>query len=121
MELHAEHDAESEHVPDQRTASIADKRQRNPGDWQQLDGHADVLEHMERNHRNDAGAYIGAEGILQLERDFRQMVNEHEKQDDDCTCPDKTEIFRNDGEDEVGMVLRHIDLPSLIAFPENFS
>ena len=79
METHAEHNAECKHIADQGTAPVADERQRNAGDRQQLDGHADVLEHVERNHRDDAGTHIGAECIFELQCDFRQMVNKHKE------------------------------------------
>lgn len=121
MEPHAEDDAEREHIADQRTAPVADERKRDPGDREQLDGHADVLENMESDHRDNPCAYIGAERILELKRDLRQMVNEHEEQNDDGTCPDESEIFRDDGEDEIGVVFRHVHLTALIAFSEHFA
>ena len=79
METHAEHDAERQHIADQGTASIADERQRNAGDRQQLDRHADVLEYVECDHRDNSCAYIRAERIFELQRDFRQMVDEHKE------------------------------------------
>ena len=120
MEPHAEDDAEREHIADQRAASVADERQWNPGDRQQLNRHADILEDVERNHRNDACANIGTEGIFELQSDLRQMIDKHEEQNDDGAGPDKAEVFRNDREDEIGMVLRHIHLATLIAFSKHF-
>ena len=120
MEPHTEDDAEREHIADQGTAPIADERKRDSGDRQQLDRHADVLEDVECDHRNNPCAHVSAEGILELKRDFRQVVNEHKEQNDDGTCADKAEIFRDDGEDEIGVVFRHVYLASLIAFSEHF-
>lgn len=121
VEPHAEDNAECEHIADQRAAPVADEGKRNPGDRQQLNRHADVLEDVERNHRNDAGTHIGTEGIFELQSDLRQMINEHEEQNDDGARSDKAKVFRDDREDEIGMVLRHIHLSALIAFSEHFS
>lgn len=79
METHAENDPEREHIADQGASPVADERKWNPCDREQLDGHADVLEYMERDHRDNSCAYISAERILELKRDFSQMVNEHEE------------------------------------------
>lgn len=121
VEPHAEYDAERQHIANQGTATVADERKRNAGDRQQLNCHAYILEDMERNHSDDTGAHIGAESIFELDCDFRQMINEHEEQNNDGACPDKAEVFRDNSEDEIGMVLRHIHLAALITFSKYFS
>lgn len=64
MKLHAEDDADGHHIADQGTSSITDEGQRNAGDRQELNRHADVLENVECHHGDNAGADIGAERVF---------------------------------------------------------
>src|SRR5690242_13844344 len=54
MDPDAVHDAESEHDHEHKRAAITDQRQRNTGDGQHRDGHANILENVGEDESGDA-------------------------------------------------------------------
>lgn len=71
MVPYGENQAYPKHIPHERASPIADERQRNPRDWQQANGHADILEYMEGDHADDPDANIGIKRISRLKAGLR--------------------------------------------------
>ena len=53
MDPNAVHEPETEHDHQHEGAAVTDQWQRHAGDWQQRDGHSDVLENTRENERRD--------------------------------------------------------------------
>ena len=64
MELHAENKSDREHIPHERTSAVADERKGDPGDWKQLNRHADVFNDVKSDHGDDSRTNVCAERVF---------------------------------------------------------
>ena len=69
MHPDAVHDAEREHDHQHERAAVADERQGDAGDRQDRDGHADVLENVRENQRDEPHADQHAEIVRRFVSD----------------------------------------------------
>ena len=75
MESHAEYEPYGKCIAHQGASPVAYERQRYACDGKELDGHADILEYVERNHGDDSCTYISGEWVFQQQGCFRQMID----------------------------------------------
>ena len=74
-----ENQAYSKHISHKRASAVADERQRNTRDWQQADGHADILEYVEGDHADDADTDICVEIVFCFHADFGDLIDQQKE------------------------------------------
>lgn len=67
MVTNAVYKTHGKHISHKRAAAIADKRQRYPCNWQDLNRHADILKDMKGNHANNARTNVGIKRVLSVQ------------------------------------------------------
>ncbi len=121
MVPYRENQAYSEHISHERTSAVADERERNTRDWQQANGHPDILKYVEGDHADDTDTDVSIEIVFRFHADFCDLINQQEKQAYDDTCTDEAELLADDAEYEVSMTLGQVHFPCSIALPHCFT
>ncbi|SIA98597.1 Uncharacterised protein [Mycobacteroides abscessus subsp. abscessus] len=75
---------------------------------------------MECDHADDTDTNIGVKVVLSFHANFRNMVNQQEKQADQNTRSNEPELFPNNAENKISMAFRKIDFPCAIALSACF-
>ena len=90
---------------DDRGAAVRHERQRDAGDRHDAHRHADVLEHLDREHREHADGEQRPEEIGRQQRDPPEPPREQSVEQQQRRAADEAEILADHGEDEVGVLL----------------
>lgn len=100
---------------------MRDERQRDTGDRQQPDRHADIFQYVEQDHHDDARCHVGIKFIFRVETDTDHLIDEQEIDENEKTPADEAEILADRGEDHIGNADRHVDFGNAEAFAEQFA
>src|SRR3954467_762260 len=99
-------EAEGQEGGEHRRAAIAHERQCDARDGHDPEGHADVDEDLEQEHPHHAAGDKRAEQVLGGGEDARPPPYEQGVEREDERSTHEAETLADDGEDEIGVVLR---------------
>jgi hypothetical protein len=100
-------DPDGRETDDERRATRADERQRDPGNRDQGDDDADVDERLQAQPAGDAGCQQRPERVRCRKRGAGPSVGQDEEQHDDRARAEEAELLADDREDEVVERVRH--------------
>src|ERR1700693_1266887 len=101
MHPNAVHDAECEHDHERERAAVTNQRQRDTGDRQHRDSHADVLENVGENERSDSNNEKQAELVASKKRHEKTGQQKQGKCDDKKHAANKAPLLADCGEDVI--------------------
>ena len=105
--INSDKDKQQKRESPQRGTAITDERQRDANDWYQSDGHADVDDQMEEQHRGHSVAIHPHKGALVPLRQLYDADDQGEEESENGNAADKAPLLADAAEDEVGALLRH--------------
>src|SRR5438105_11035246 len=86
---------------DQRTAALADKRQRHASHRDEPDVHADVNEHLEEDESHHPDRNQPSEGIIGMTRNSQAAEEQHHEEAEEHHGAHEPQLFGADAEDVV--------------------
>ena len=120
-ESYADDKSQGDHIHDDRRAAGADERQRDTGDRHDADGHSDIFKDLEEKHGPQTDDDQITVSILRALGDTYDAVHEKGIEPDDCSAAQKSQLFADDGEDEVGFCHRQKIQSFLFSVKETLS
>src|SRR5829696_9178204 len=105
-DVDALHDTEPDGQRHERGATVADERQRDPGDRHDADHHPDVHERLEQEHRGEPRTEQRPERVPGLPGAGEDAPQQGAEQHEDDNRADEPELLGQDREDEVALLDR---------------
>src|SRR5579859_750312 len=90
---------------DRGRPSVRDQRERDPGDREHADVHADVLDDLDEEHHEDAAGDQLAEAIRRHRGGLQQANQQGAEDGEQGEAPQEAELLGKDGKHEVGRAL----------------
>ena len=89
-------------------AAVADKRQRDAGDGQHADGHANILDYVSKEHGHNPHDNQPAKAIHGEVRQIQHAQHQQKICNDHTDAADKPKGFAHSGKNKVRPVLGHV-------------
>ena len=100
----ARDDAHRKEHRDERAAAVGEERQRQADDRHEADAHADVDEHLRRQHTGDTDADEPVHIVAGLDADVDDADDDGRQQNEDRHAAEHAQLLTDGGEDQVGVL-----------------